>query len=157
MCIRDRNIDVKIPLECLVVITGVSGSGKSTLIKQILYPALAKRLEKKYEKEGDYDSLKGDFDNIQNIEMVDQNPVGRSSRSNPATYSKAYDTIRKIFSTEGFKSDKSIKPSDFSFNVDGGRCDECLGEGTQKIEMQFMADLYLESVSYTHLTLPTKA
>ena len=139
-----QNIDVKIPLECLVVITGVSGSGKSTLIKQILYPALAKRLEKKYEKEGDYDSLKGDLDNIQNIEMVDQNPVGRSSRSNPATYSKAYDAIRKIFATEGFQSDKSIKPSDFSFNVDGGRCDECLGEGTQKIEMQFMADLYLE-------------
>ena len=76
--------------------------------------------------------------------MVDQNPVGRSSRSNPATYSKAYDAIRKIFSSEGFKSDKSIKPSDFSFNVDGGRCDECLGEGTKKIEMQFMADIYLE-------------
>ena len=127
-----------------VCLVGESGSGKSTLIKQILYPALAKRLEKKYEKEGDYDSLKGDFDNIQNIEMVDQNPVGRSSRSNPATYSKAYDAIRKIFAAEGFKSDKSIKPSDFSFNVDGGRCDECLGEGTQKIEMQFMADLYLE-------------
>ena len=86
----------------------------------------------------------GLIDNIQNIEMVDQNPVGRSSRSNPATYSKAYDAIRKIFATEGFQSDKSIKPSDFSFNVEGGRCDECLGEGTQKIEMQFMADLYLE-------------
>ena len=142
-----QNIDVKIPLECLVVITGVSGSGKSTLIKQILYPALAKRFEKKYEKEGSYHSLEGDLDNIQNIEMVDQNPVGRSSRSNPATYSKAYDAIRKIFAIEGFKHDKSIKPSDFSFNVDGGRCDECLGEGTQKVEMQFMADIYLECIA----------
>ena len=139
-----KNIDVNFPLECLVVVTGVSGSGKSTLVKQILHPALAKRLDKKYDKEGNYGSLKGDIQNIQNIEMVDQNPVGRSSRSNPATYSKAYDAIRKIFSSEGFKSDKSIKPSDFSFNVDGGRCDECLGEGTKKIEMQFMADLYLE-------------
>ena len=139
-----KNIDVNFPLECLVVVTGVSGSGKSTLVKQILHPALAKRLDKKYDKEGNYGSLKGDIQNIQNIEMVDQNPVGRSSRSNPATYSKAYDAIRKIFSSQGFKSDKSIKPSDFSFNVDGGRCDECLGEGTKKIEMQFMADLYLE-------------
>ena len=139
-----KNIDVNFPLECLVVVTGVSGSGKSTLVKQILHPALAKRLDKKYDKEGNYGSLKGDIQNIQNIEMVDQNPIGRSSRSNPATYSKAYDAIRKIFSSEGFKSDKSIKPSDFSFNVDGGRCDECLGEGTKKIEMQFMADLYLE-------------
>ena len=139
-----KNIDVNFPLECLVVVTGVSGSGKSTLVKQILHPALAKRLDKKYDKEGNYGSLKGDIQNIQNIEMVDQNPVGRSSRSNPATYSKAYDAIRKIFSSEGFKFDKSIKPSDFSFNVDGGRCDECLGEGTKKIEMQFMADLYLE-------------
>ena len=139
-----KNIDVDFPLECLIVVTGVSGSGKSTLVKQILYPAIAKRLDKKYEKEGDYDSLKGDVENIQNIEMVDQNPVGRSSRSNPATYSKSYDAIRKLFANEGFKSDKSIKPSDFSFNVDGGRCDECLGEGTKKIEMQFMADLYLE-------------
>ena len=139
-----KNIDVNFPLECLVVVTGVSGSGKSTLVKQILHPALAKRLDKKYDKEGNYGSLKGDIQNIQNIEMVDQNPVGRSSRSNPATYSKAYEAIRKIFSGEGFKSDKSIKPSDFSFNVDGGRCDECLGEGTKKIEMQFMADIYLE-------------
>ncbi|MDG2342225.1 MAG: excinuclease ABC subunit UvrA [Cytophagales bacterium] len=139
-----KNIDVNFPLECLVVVTGVSGSGKSTLVKQILHPALAKRLDKKYDKEGNYGSLKGDIQNIQNIEMVDQNPVGRSSRSNPATYSKAYDAIRKIFSSQGFKSDKSIKPSDFSFNVDGGRCDECLGDGTKKIEMQFMADLYLE-------------
>ena len=139
-----KNIDVNFPLECLVVVTGVSGSGKSTLVKQILHPALAKRLDKKYDKEGNYGSLKGDIQNIQNIEMVDQNPIGRSSRSNPATYSKAYDAIRKIFSSEGFKSDKSIKPSDFSFNVDGGRCDECLGDGTKKIEMQFMADLYLE-------------
>jgi excinuclease ABC subunit A len=139
-----KNIDINIPLECLVVITGVSGSGKSTLIKQILYPAIAKRLDKKYENEGKYDSLGGDVDSLKDIEIVDQNPIGRSSRSNPATYSKAYDGIRKLFAQEGEKVDKQIKPSDFSFNVDGGRCEECLGEGVKKIEMQFMADLYLE-------------
>ena len=139
-----KNINVDIPLECLVVVTGVSGSGKSTLIKQILYPAIAKRLDKKYEKEGKYDSIGGDVNSIKDIEIVDQNPIGRSSRSNPATYSKAYDGIRKLFAQEGEKVDKQIKPSDFSFNVDGGRCEECLGEGVKKIEMQFMADLFLE-------------
>ena len=139
-----KNIDIKIPLECLVVVTGVSGSGKSTLIKQILYPAIAKVLDKKYDNEGKYDSVGGDINTLKNIEIVDQNPIGRSSRSNPATYSKAYDGIRKIFAQEGEKIDSQIKPSDFSFNVDGGRCDDCLGEGVKKIEMQFMADLFLE-------------
>ena len=139
-----KNIDIKIPLECLVVVTGVSGSGKSTLIKQILYPAIAKVLDKKYDNEGKYDSIGGDINTLKNIEIVDQNPIGRSSRSNPATYSKAYDGIRKIFAQEGEKIDSQIKPSDFSFNVDGGRCDDCLGEGVKKIEMQFMADLFLE-------------
>lgn len=139
-----KNINIKIPLECLVVVTGVSGSGKSTLIKQILYPAIAKVLDKKYDNEGKYDSIGGDINTLKNIEIVDQNPIGRSSRSNPATYSKAYDGIRKIFAQEGEKIDSQIKPSDFSFNVDGGRCDDCLGEGVKKIEMQFMADLFLE-------------
>ena len=139
-----KNINIKIPLECLVVVTGVSGSGKSTLIKQILYPAIAKVLDKKYDNEGKYDSIGGDINTLKNIEIVDQNPIGRSSRSNPATYSKAYDGIRKIFAQEGEKIDNQIKPSDFSFNVDGGRCDDCLGEGVKKIEMQFMADLFLE-------------
>ena len=139
-----KNINIKIPLECLVVVTGVSGSGKSTLIKQILYPAIAKILDKKYDNEGKYDSIGGDVNTIKNIEIVDQNPIGRSSRSNPATYSKAYDGIRKIFAQEGEKIDSQIKPSDFSFNVEGGRCDDCLGEGVKKIEMQFMADLFLE-------------
>ena len=139
-----KNIDIKIPLECLVVVTGVSGSGKSTLIKQILYPAIAKRLDKKYEKEGKYSSINGNLESLNNIEIVDQNPIGRSSRSNPATYSKAYDAIRKLFAQEGVKQNDKIKPSDFSFNVEGGRCEECLGEGVKKIEMQFMADLFLE-------------
>lgn len=139
-----KNLNIDIPLECLVVVTGVSGSGKSTLIKQVLYPAIAKRLEIKFEKEGNYTSLGGSLDAIENIEIVDQNPIGRSSRSNPATYSKAYDSIRKIFSSEANNQGIEIKPSDFSFNVDGGRCEDCLGEGTKKIEMQFMADIYLE-------------
>ena len=139
-----KNLNVKIPLECLVVITGVSGSGKSTLIKSILYPAIAKKLEIKYLKEGNYDKIDGDVDSLQNIELVDQNPIGRSSRSNPATYIKAYDGIRKLYAKEAMHYDYSIKPSDFSFNVDGGRCEECLGDGFKKVEMQFMADIYLE-------------
>ena len=139
-----KNISVNFPLQCLVVVTGVSGSGKSTLIKNILYPAIAKRLDKKFEEEGKYVSIGGDLDLIHNIEIVDQNPIGRSSRSNPATYSKAYDNIRKVFTQVGLKIDREIKPANFSFNVEGGRCEDCLGEGVQKIEMQFMADLFLE-------------
>ena len=139
-----KNISLNIPLQCLVVVTGVSGSGKSTLVKNILYPAIAKRLDKKFDELGSFGSIGGDLDSIKDIEIIDQNPIGRSSRSNPATYSKAYDYIRKVLAQEGFRSDKDIKPANFSFNVDGGRCDECLGEGTKKIEMQFMADLFLE-------------
>lgn len=139
-----KNISLNIPLQCLVVVTGVSGSGKSTLVKNILYPAIAKRLDKKFDELGSFGSIGGDLDKIKDIEIIDQNPIGRSSRSNPATYSKAYDNIRKVLAQEGFKSDKDIKPANFSFNVDGGRCEECLGEGTKKIEMQFMADLFLE-------------
>ena len=142
-----KNINVTIPLECLVVVTGVSGSGKSTLIKQILYPAIAKKLEIKFEKEGAYESIGGNLDSINNIEIVDQNPIGRSSRSNSATYTKTYDAIRKLFSAESKKQGLNISPSEFSFNVDGGRCEDCLGEGTKKIEMQFMADIYLECES----------
>ncbi len=139
-----KNINVNFPLQCLVVVTGVSGSGKSTLVKNILYPALAKKLDKKFENEGKFGSITGDLDMIKDIEIVDQNPIGRSSRSNPATYSKAYDNIRKVFAKIGEKLDRDIKPANFSFNVDGGRCDECLGEGIKKVEMQFMADLFLE-------------
>ncbi len=139
-----KNVSLNIPLQCLVVVTGVSGSGKSTLVKNILYPAIAKRLDKKFDELGSFGSIGGDLDYIKDIEIIDQNPIGRSSRSNPATYSKAYDYIRKVLAQEGFRSDKDIKPANFSFNVDGGRCDECLGEGTKKIEMQFMADLFLE-------------
>ena len=139
-----KNIDLKIPLDCLVVITGVSGSGKSTLIKQVLYPAMAKILETKFEREGAYDSIGGDVDVIKNIEVVDQNPIGRSSRSNPVTYTKAYDAIRKLFSKQSQEDNSNLKPADFSFNVEGGRCEECLGEGIKKIEMQFMADIFLE-------------
>jgi excinuclease ABC subunit A len=139
-----KNLNVEIPLECLVVITGVSGSGKSTLIKTILYPALAKRLEINYLKEGKYDNIEGDIDILEGIQLVDQNPIGRSSRSNPATYIKAYDAIRKIFADEATHIDYTIKSSDFSFNVDGGRCEECLGDGFKKVEMQFMADIFLE-------------
>ncbi len=139
-----KNITVSIPLDCLVVVTGVSGSGKSTLIRDVFYNAVAKHLGLDFEKEGKYEAIKGDIDKIKSIEIVDQNPIGRSSRSNPATYSKAYESIRKIFSIEGQKINKEIKPSFFSFNVDGGRCEECLGEGVTKIEMQFMADIFLE-------------
>jgi excinuclease ABC subunit A len=139
-----KNIDLKIPLNCLVVVTGVSGSGKSTLIKQVLYPAIAKILESKFEREGAYDSIGGDINIIKNVEIVDQNPIGRSSRSNPVTYTKAYDPIRKLFSKQSQEDNSNLTPADFSFNVEGGRCEECLGEGIKKIEMQFMADIFLE-------------
>ena len=139
-----KNIDVKIPLGGLVVVTGVSGSGKSTLIKKVLFPAIAKILESKFEREGAYDTIRGDVEEIKNIEIVDQNPIGRSSRSNPVTYTKAYDAIRKLYSKESADIGENLAPADFSFNVEGGRCEECLGEGIKKIEMQFMADIFLE-------------
>ncbi|MCG8310492.1 MAG: excinuclease ABC subunit UvrA [Cytophagales bacterium] len=136
-------IDVKIPLDILTVITGVSGSGKSTLVKRILYPAVGKTMGLSSEFSGKYEKIEGDLDKISSIEYIDQNPIGKSSRSNPVTYVKAYDQIRQLFSEQGLAKSRGYKPSYFSFNVEGGRCEECQGEGTVKIEMQFMADIYL--------------
>ncbi len=139
-----KNIDVKIPLNMLTVITGVSGSGKSTLIKNIFYPALVKLMGGYGDKEGEYTSIEGNFSNVKFIEFVDQNPIGRSSRSNPVTYIKAYDDIRALFSKQKLSLLRNYQPKHFSFNVDGGRCDTCKGEGSVTIEMQFMADVQLE-------------
>ncbi|MFA9392568.1 MAG: excinuclease ABC subunit UvrA [Prolixibacteraceae bacterium] len=138
-----KNIDVKIPLNVLTVITGVSGSGKSSLVKQVLYPALAKRFGAYGEQTGKHDKVDGDLHLIKAIEFVDQNPIGKSSRSNPVTYLKAYDEIRTLYSNQQSAKVLGLKPSHFSFNVDGGRCDECQGEGQIKVEMQFMADISL--------------
>lgn len=139
-----KNIDVTFPLDCLTVITGVSGSGKSTLVKKILFPALQKELESVGEKAGQFTELKGSYSHIKHIEYVDQNPIGRSSRSNPVTYIKAYDDIRDLFSKQKVSKIRGYKPKHFSFNVDGGRCETCKGEGEVTIEMQFMADVHLE-------------
>ena len=138
-----KGIDVEIPLGVLTVVTGVSGSGKSTLIRKILYPALGKMLGLTVESTGKFDNLGGDYQKISQIEFVDQNPIGKSSRSNPVTYVKAYDHIRQLFSEQLMSVKNGFKPAYFSFNVDGGRCEVCEGEGTVKIEMQFMADLHL--------------
>lgn len=138
-----QNLDVKIPLNILHVITGVSGSGKSSLMKKVLFPALKKIKGGYADKTGDFDLLKGDIKAISDVEFIDQNPIGKSSRSNPATYLKAYDEIRKLMADQKQAQVNGLKPAHFSFNVDGGRCDECQGEGTIKIEMQFMADIVL--------------
>ena len=138
-----KSIDVKIPLGILTVITGVSGSGKSSLVKDILYPAINRRLGFSTDRSGKFDRLDGDLHLISSIEYVDQNPIGKSSRSNPVTYVKAYDPIRQLFAEQPLARQRGYKPAYFSFNVDGGRCDECQGEGRVKIEMQFMADIYL--------------
>ncbi len=138
-----KNVDVEFPLGVLTVVTGVSGSGKSTLIKKILYPALGKILGITGEATGKYDLLDGDYKDIEQIEFVDQNPIGKSSRSNPVTYVKAYDAIRQLFAEQQTSKQRSYKPAHFSFNVEGGRCETCQGEGVVKIEMQFMADLHL--------------
>lgn len=138
-----KNLTVKFPLNTLTVVTGVSGSGKSSLVSKILFPALNKLLGGYGERTGHHDALKGDFNLISAIEFIDQNPIGKSSRSNPVTYLKAYDEIRKLFSDQQASKIQGLKPSHFSFNVDGGRCDECQGEGTIKVEMQFLADVYL--------------
>ena len=138
-----KNIDIKIPLNILTAITGVSGSGKTTLIKKILFPSLKKMFGGYSEKTGMLDKLDGDFNRISAIEMVDQNPIGRSSRSNPATYVKAYDDIRALFASQSLAKLRGYKPGYFSFNIEGGRCEECEGEGVVKIEMQFMADIFL--------------
>ncbi len=139
-----KNIDVKIPLNTLTVITGVSGSGKSTLIRDILYPAMQKKLLNYGEKAGQFTEIKGNYESIKQIEFVDQNPIGRSSRSNPATYIKAYDDIRNLYTQQKLSKIRGYKAKHFSFNVDGGRCETCKGEGEVTIEMQFMADVHLE-------------
>ncbi|SFD07174.1 excinuclease ABC subunit UvrA [Algibacter pectinivorans] len=139
-----KNINVSFPLGILTVITGVSGSGKSTLVKKILFPALQKKLTDFGDKPGQFTELKGNFSNINHIEFVDQNPIGRSSRSNPVTYIKAYDDIRALFSKQKLSTIRNYQAKHFSFNVDGGRCETCKGEGQVTIEMQFMADVHLE-------------
>ncbi len=138
-----KELDVKIPLNNLTVVTGVSGSGKSTLIRKILYPALMRLKGEFSEDVGRFDELTGSVDRIEAVEMIDQNPIGKSSRSNPVTYIKAYDYIRQMMSEQPLSKARGYKPSHFSFNVDGGRCEICQGEGQVKIEMQFMADIYL--------------
>ncbi|WP_418512015.1 excinuclease ABC subunit UvrA [Corallibacter sp.] len=138
-----QNINVTLPLNMLTVVTGVSGSGKSTLIKKIVYPALQKKLTDFGDKPGQFSELKGNFSNIKHIEFVDQNPIGRSSRSNPVTYIKAYDDIRSLFASQKLSKIRNYQAKHFSFNVDGGRCETCKGEGEVTIEMQFMADVHL--------------
>lgn len=139
-----KNIDVKFPLHILTAVTGVSGSGKTSLVKRILFPALQKVIGNySGEQTGFYDGIEGALNSISQVEMVDQNPIGRSSRSNPVTYVKAWDEIRALFSSQGAAKAAGLKPAAFSFNVEGGRCDVCQGEGEVKIEMQFMADIYL--------------
>lgn len=138
-----QNIDVTFPLDMLTVVTGVSGSGKSTLVKKILFPALQKKLTDFGDKPGQFTELKGNFSNIKHIEFVDQNPIGRSSRSNPVTYIKAYDDIRALFAKQKLSKIRNYQAKHFSFNVDGGRCETCKGEGEVTIEMQFMADVHL--------------
>ena len=139
-----RGIDVQIPLNVLTVVTGVSGSGKSSLIKGILYPAVKRRLGEVCDLPGEYIGLEGDIDAISHVEFVDQNPIGKSTRSNPATYVKAYDAIRDLFAEQPLAQQMGFTPQYFSFNADGGRCDECKGAGVITVEMQFMADLVLE-------------
>ncbi|GAB4240995.1 MAG: excinuclease ABC subunit UvrA [Ekhidna sp.] len=138
-----KDIDVEFPLGVLTVVTGVSGSGKSTLVRKILHPAIGKQLGLIGETSGKFTNLTGSYKKITQIEFVDQNPIGKSSRSNPVTYVKAYDGIRQLFSEQPLSKTNNFKPAHFSFNVDGGRCEVCEGEGTVKIEMQFMADLHL--------------
>jgi excinuclease ABC subunit A len=138
-----QNLTVQFPLHTLTVITGVSGSGKSTLVKKILYPALGRMLGTVMDEAGKYDKLEGDYKKVTQVEFVDQNPIGKSSRSNPVTYVKAYDVIRTLFSEQPLAKQRGYKPAFFSFNVDGGRCEACQGEGNVTVEMQFMADIHL--------------
>jgi excinuclease ABC subunit A len=143
---RENNLKmltVKFPLNVLCVVTGVSGSGKSTLVRNILYATVSRYFNGYTEKAGAYDTLKGDLKALKGVEFVDQNPIGKSSRSNPVTYSKAYDEIRKLYSEQPIALHNNLKPAHFSFNVDGGRCEECQGEGEISVEMQFMADVRL--------------
>jgi len=142
-----KNISVTFPLDCLTVVSGVSGSGKSSLVKQILYPAIQKSIQGYASKIGFHDSVDGDLKRIQHIEFINQNPIGRSSRSNPVTYLKAYDEIRNLFARQELSKARGYKSGHFSFNVTGGRCEVCEGEGEITIEMQFMADVHLECES----------
>ena len=139
-----KGIDVKIPLNILTVVTGVSGSGKSSLIKGILYPALKRGMGEVFDAPGEYRGLEGDMKSIKHVEFVDQNPIGKSTRSNPATYVKAYDAIRDLFAEQPLSQQMGFTSQYFSFNTEGGRCEECKGAGTITVEMQFMADLVLE-------------
>lgn len=139
-----KGIDVKFPLNTMTVVTGVSGSGKTSLVKRILYPALKKIHGGIAEQTGGFDKLEGDINVISAVEMIDQNPIGKSSRSNPVTYVKAYDEIRALFADQALAKNRGYKPSFFSFNVDGGRCEICEGEGEVTVEMQFMADIHLQ-------------
>ena len=139
-----KDVTVKFPLNVLTVVTGVSGSGKTSLVKRILQPAVQKAIGNySGEQTGSYDSIEGDYSKIEQVEIVDQNPIGRSSRSNPVTYVKAWDEIRNLYAAQGSAKSTGLKAAAFSFNVEGGRCDVCQGEGEVKIEMQFMADIYL--------------
>ena len=138
-----RGIDVKIPLNVFTCVTGASGSGKSSLIKGILYPAMRRRLDLVADAPGEYASMEGDWKSIRHVEFVDQNPIGKSTRSNPATYLKAYDAIRALFANQPLAKQMGFTPQYFSFNTEGGRCEECKGAGYVTIEMQFMADLTL--------------
>jgi excinuclease ABC subunit A len=156
-----KNIDVVFPLNVLCTVSGVSGSGKTTLVKQILYPALKKLKGEFAEKVGLSKGLLGDIDFISQIEMIDQNPIGKSSRSNPVTYIKAYDEIRELYSKQPLSKMRGYLPKHFSFNVDGGRCDACKGEGEQVVEMQFLADVHLtcdvcEGKRFKHEVLEVK-
>lgn len=137
-------ITAQIPLNVMTVVTGVSGSGKSSLVKGILYPALKRRLDEVADAPGEFLSLEGNWTDIKHVEFIDQNPIGKSTRSNPATYLKAYDAIRQLYAEQPLSVQMGYTPQYFSFNADGGRCEECKGAGYITVEMQFMADLTLE-------------
>jgi excinuclease UvrABC ATPase subunit len=138
-----KNINISFPLDIMTVVTGVSGSGKSSLVKRVLHPAITKHLGGYGDKNGDFDKITGSFKKLKAVEFIDQNPIGKSSRSNPVTYVKAYDEIRNLYASQQLSKLRGFKPSHFSFNVDGGRCESCDGEGTITVEMQFMADVHL--------------
>ena len=147
---RDHNlkgVDVDFPLNVMTVVTGVSGSGKSTLVRDILFRALKRAKDEVADRPGEFQRLEGDIEAVEGIEFIDQNPIGRSSRSNPVTFVKAYDEIRKLMAAQPLAKQMEFTPAYFSFNTEGGRCEECKGDGRVKVEMQFMADLVLECES----------